>query len=441
MSAGEQQWWWGRWWAKLASIVIGNIPSWVTLYGAVAMKLFTKMFCALAVAFSCPIAFSQPPVNNTKANASTDLFKFELSGSKNGVSFTDFGSTLSRTGTELLINDPHGKGILLVDVNSLKKAPEKLPEHLYMAWFDSESDLVFGLQHRKPYSTDREKNLLNPKLEMCCFKDTKDLIANLPIWTSTSIGPVRWFASSKRFVRVNSTAVSKTPTVDVFDETGGDLKSFSVQGPVLGVDEDDSGLQIIYYVGKGRNTVIHLASLTWTIEQKKKVKLGSFPNANVLQGWGFQDKMRLYEGTRFIRVRGLKKGDVIGYYTDVLTNPGILRYSDYESLPNNPLNQLTPQHRRSLFPRGTSAPINQRSAAEDASTFEFFSVSSGNEVCFLANHQGTVIAFDVSDILDAVRIENRWLFVRLGEELREGTLTRDLILTQVEVPEDSSYSE
>ncbi|MFO0944285.1 MAG: hypothetical protein U0930_26550 [Pirellulales bacterium] len=402
------------------------------------MKVCTLMLTVfLVVGISYQELLGQSIKQTSNQQVSRDLFSFKVTSAwKSGIIFHDFNqNTLSRAGVQLLINDCFGKGLFLLDVQASNKEPKKLSDEWYLVWFDSESDFVFGLRYRKPYPADRQKQLLDPKLEMCCFKDTKKLIENVPMWTSMAVGPVRWFESSKRFVRING-EILKPPSdgpssVDVFDEKGEDLKSFNLPGNVLGVDEDDEGMQIIYYVGKGRNTIIHAASLSWALEEKKKVKLGSFPFAHVLQNQ--TDVRRLPAGTRFIRVRDLQKGDVLGYFRDICANPSFMYFADYQSLPNNPLNQLTLQHRKNLGSRGGWWPINQRSAAEDAQSFEFFSASSVNEVCFLANHQGAMITYEFGNIHDAVRIENRWLFIRT----REGTPTRDLILTQVEMPEAS----
>jgi hypothetical protein len=330
-------------------------------------------------------------------------------------------STLTLDGDEILVSDS-GNKLSLFAVSDLTERIVTRDPRFQAAWTDSQTGGVFVTMIPPNEPVLQIKGPSPKHFDLLYFQDIPSLINWKPNWTrkqikiqnaSLFLKSVQWIEGAQLFAFCDgSKGMAPTTTTELIDTTGKIVGEFETPGCMIGMDSCDDGLEV--YFSSCRENAIHVLR---GVVNRKRDKLESLNELYVLDK---SELMRLAgkdvaplrslqisffgEGTRKLRFRGAKIGDMGRFVTEVLPNPEFWDQSDIPELPfDERYLRITVGH-------------NVLAAAETDS--EFLSVHGKilgpTNRCLLANRRGEFISFSdtVQGVIsDAACVNGRWVVV------------------------------
>lgn len=282
-----------------------------------------RTILTITAILQCATSRSQPPVSagyEVVYSNKQDLPKaFSGIWEANGLSGA---GTLSLDGDLFLFSVFPGRSYVVnlksLDVETIKESP-----HFSVAWFASESQHVFELQPRKPVPNGQANIRTDDNLDLYCYQTLGDFRKAKPQWRIQQINKsqftVRWIPEIERFLvsDIEGGSSMKGPTaLSILKDNGEVEAQFELPGCVLATDYVD-GRIIAFHRLDTRPNLIQQTQF----DRASKSKLSS----EILKNAAFPGQGRksftsgFSTGTRYIKLRDLKSGDVSDYFENYLT--------------------------------------------------------------------------------------------------------------------------
>ena len=306
--------------------------------------------------------------------------------------------TLSRLGTELILNDATNKRLVIVDTSSFEETKVPLEFHAFDVKTDAITDMVF-LEVVTPSEQTNNR--------IVCFKNLEALKNQQMHWSADCVSwyqHVRWLPERKRFLIFAS---EPNQIVTVLDQDGNKLTEQKIKGPIYGVDESEEGFNIFHLVSDRGINQLALTELDADFKIQKTRKLPIIDRPQSLRSGAWLGVSRSY------RLRGLKSGEVTRYYTTIACQPG---YFDMRGkLP------ITDLHSRLSY-------ANKLSAAESPQQPEIIlGLGKGSNGFVLFDQQSNFFYEPMQNLNDAIFDEQRKLIATWQSSVKPGYNTVRLI--------------
>ena len=305
---------------------------------------------------------------------------------------------LTRLGTELLLNDPANRQILVVDIKTLAETHIPLAFPATEVQTETQTDMLFVNTFKKG----------GAEATQTCYEDLNALKNKQPKWTLELPGifhrqQIRWLSEHQRFIVYS---LHNGHLLVLLDQNGAKLAEHDFKDPIhiVGVDETREGFNIFYLI---KNRVIRQLALTQLDDKFKVHKTQKWPLVARSRNFG-TSSMGI---SRDFRLRGLKSGEVSRYFLETATQPGNLDMNGRLPIGN--------------FKSQWFAYANKLSAAESPQQPEIMIGSSlrlldGDEF-ILFGQQANYYHVTDQYLTDAIFDEERKMIVTVGDTKKHGT--------------------
>ena len=254
------------------------------------------------------------------------------------LSATWQNGSLTFDGKELIVVDPYKK-LSLYNVKDLSERIVSLNPLLITAWSDSVTGGIFVRMNAEGNENEVGRKGKPRFFDLVYFENTNDLVNWKPKWTTKIEDdfkkglhkPVlQWISGAQLFAIYGS---SLRPEVTFIDLSGNEVGKIQVPGPISGgIDTSDDGLEVFFLSRGTPETYVMRGVVDAKYEKLKRVERLSAVGS----------RMRLNPiGTREIRMRGLKPGDV-RKFIELTSQPAYWQRHDLDNL------KLEPAHLESL---------------------------------------------------------------------------------------------
>ena len=246
--------------------------------------------------------------------------------------------SLTFDGKELIIVDPYKK-LSLYNVKDLSERIVSLNPLLIAAWSDSVTGGIFVRMNAKDNEIEVGRKGKPRFFDLVYFENINALENWKPKWTTKIEDdfkkglrkPVLQWISGAQLFAIYGTSLH--PEVTLIDLSGNEVGKFQVPGPISGgIDTSDDGLEV-FFLSRGTTEAYVMCGVVDAKYEKLK---------RVERLYAIGSRMRLNPiGTREIRMRGLKPGDV-RKFIELQSQPAYRHRHDLDNL------KLEPAHLQSF---------------------------------------------------------------------------------------------
>ena len=246
--------------------------------------------------------------------------------------------SLTFDGKELIVVDPYKK-MSLYNVKDLSERIVSLNPLLITAWSDPVTGGIFVRMNSEGNENEVGRKGKPRFFDLVYFENTNDLVNWKPKWTTKIEDdfkkglrkPVLQWISGAQLFAIYGTSLR--PEVTLIDLSGNEVGKFQVPGPISGgIDTSDDGLEVFFLSRGTTETYVMRGVVDAKYEKLKRVE----------RLYAVGTRMRLNPiGTREIRMRGLKPGDV-RKFIELTSQPAYRQRHDLDNL------KLEPAHLESL---------------------------------------------------------------------------------------------
>ena len=269
--------------------------------------------------------------------------------------------SLTFDGKELIIVDPYKK-LSLYNVKDLSERIVSLNPLLITAWSDSVTGGIFVRINAEDNENEVGRKGRPRFFDLVYFENTNSLVNWKPKWTTKIEDdfkkglrkPVLQWISGAQLFAIYGTSLQ--PEVTLIDLSGNEVGKFQVPGPISGgIDTSDDGLEV-FFLSRGTTEVYVMCGVVDAKYEKLK---------RVERLYALGSRMRLNpNGTREMRMRGLKPGDVRNFI-ELQSQPAYRHRHDLDDL------KLEPAHLQSFRHAFTQdLTMGKLSFAESPTEFE-----------------------------------------------------------------------
>ena len=320
--------------------------------------------------------------------------------------------SLTFEGKELIIVDPYKK-LSLYNVKDLSERIVSLNPLLITAWSDSVTGGIFVRMNAKDNEIEVGRKGKPRFFDVVYFENTNALVNWKPKWTTKIEDdfkkglrkPVLQWISGAQLFAIYGTSLH--PEVTLIDLSGNEVGKFQVPGPISGgIDTSDDGLEV-FFLSRGTTEAYVMCGVVDAKYEKLK---------RVERLYAIGSRMRLNPiGTREIRMRGLKPGDV-RKFIELTSQPAYRHRHDLDNL------KLEPAHLQSFRHAFTHyITMGKLSFAESPTEFEilpsgvFPQSSMDGFLPFLwrpilyRRSDGFTMLPERTRVIDAVRSDDSWV--------------------------------
>lgn len=218
--------------------------------------------------------------------------------------------TLTRSGSDLLLNDPLNSQIIVVDTKTLAESTIPLELPAIDVKIDSETDMLFVETLNQIESDDSLSS-------QTCYESLARLRNREPQWMfgrSEIWQQIRWLKDHQRFIIFSP---GTDQLMVLLDNNGVKVGEQKIHGQVLGVDEDEGGFSIFHLVNHRGTNQLMLSQFDneWKVGRSQKLPVVDRPQNPGVSTLGISQSFRL---------RGLKSGEVTKYFLNIATQQGYL---------------------------------------------------------------------------------------------------------------------
>ena len=321
--------------------------------------------------------------------------------------------SLTFEGKELIIVDPYKK-LSLYNVKDLSERIVSLNPLLITAWSDSVTGGIFVRMNAQGNDEIEVGRKGRPRFfDLVYFENTNALVNWKPKWTTKIEDdfkkglrkPVLQWISGAQLFAIYGTSLH--PEVTLIDLSGNEVGKFQVPGPISGgIDTSDDGLEV-FFLSRGTTEAYVMCGVVDAKYEKLK---------RVERLYAIGSRMRLNPiGTREIRMRGLKPGDV-RKFIELTSQPAYRHRYDLDNL------KLEPAHLQSFRHAFTHyIAMGKLSFAESPTEFEilpsgvFPQSSMDGFLPFLwrpilyRRSDGFIMLPERTHVIDAVLSDDSWV--------------------------------
>lgn len=231
-------------------------------------------------------------------------------GYKSGYFTRSNRGILTRFGTELLVNDPANRQIIIVDTKSLAETRVQTAFPATEVQTDTQTDMLF----LNTFKQDAEAT-------QTCYENLNAFRNEQPKWTFEEHGlfhrqQIRWLSEHQRFIIYS---LHNGHLLYLLDPNGVKIAEHDFKDPILiiGVDEVAEGFNIFYLIKNQVNRQLAMAQLDGDFNV---LKTRTWPLVHRPQNLGISS----LGISRSFRLRGLKSSEVTKYFLDDAPQPGYL---------------------------------------------------------------------------------------------------------------------